>query len=252
MVRILATVVALLGSVLLSSDPVFAVSELSRRHTTVHVGSNSITADRNLTFGDYTKGRTFTVTLDFASTCHVVFSGLTLRSPNPFTPRGAGGAISDVSGTPSPGQAGTTGSVTFDIRFDALHHQPTKDFGVAHLNLVLGVDEDCQPSTGDADGVDESTNIPIKITVLVFPDTGGRSKPCGYATLSTDPATHQAIYEADQPDCPAPIVTYVLVGVSGSAGRPPSLGPGLSIYAPGGADPAAVAAAIRLTGGTAR
>jgi hypothetical protein len=166
--RLLALVfVALLGCLLLSSDPALAATtEFSRGQTTVTVGSNTITADNNVKFVGYTAGDTITVTLNFSSTCNVVFSGLTLRSPNPFTPhRGVTGAISNVTGTPAPGSASTTGSVTFDIRFDTLKHAGKKDFGMAHLSLVLGVDEDCNPATGDADGVDGASSIGVQLSV---------------------------------------------------------------------------------------
>ena len=69
--------------------------------------------------------------------------------------------VSGVTGTPG---VGTTGSVTFDIQFTSLKHAGKKHFGVAHLNLVLGVDEDCNLTTGDANGVDGSTTIGVQIS----------------------------------------------------------------------------------------
>jgi hypothetical protein len=174
----LASVVALLCCSLLSSNPVLgAAAEFSRGQTTEMVGSNSITVDNNVKFVNYTAGEVLTVTLEFSSTCNIVFSGLTLRTPRPFTPpRFVNGSISNVTGAPSPGVPGTAGSVTFDIQFDKL--KPTgmmmnmgmmRDFAMAHLNLVLGVDEDCNPATGDAHGVDGSATIGVQISVLTAP-----------------------------------------------------------------------------------
>ena len=37
--------------------------------------------------------------------------------------------------------------------------------GLARLNLVLGVDRDCDLATGDPDGVDGATTIPVEIWV---------------------------------------------------------------------------------------
>jgi hypothetical protein len=36
---------------------------------------------------------------------------------------------------------------------------------MAHLNLVLGVDSDCDPATGDTSGIDESVSIGVQISV---------------------------------------------------------------------------------------
>jgi len=162
----LAFIIAVLSGLLLSSEPAAATAvEFSRGQTTVTVGSNTITADNNVKYVLYTTGETITVTLHYSASCNIIFSGLTLRSPNPFTPRGVAGAIANVSGTPPSGGATTTGSVTFDIQFSALKQAAMKSFGVAHLNLVLGVDDDCSPVTGDADGVDGQVTIGVQISV---------------------------------------------------------------------------------------
>jgi hypothetical protein len=158
---------ALLGCVLLSSGPALATTEFSRGQSTEAVGSNTITADSNVKYVSYTTGETINVTLDYTSTCNIVFSGLTLKVPNPFTPpKWVTGSVANVTGTPTAGAAGTSGSVSFDLTFDTLKHAgKAKDFGMVHLNLVLGVDEDCSLATGDADGLDGSTTIPVQVSV---------------------------------------------------------------------------------------
>src|SRR2546425_9610796 len=156
--------VTLLSCVLLSSGPALAqtTTEFSRGQTTVVVGANTITADNNVKFVDYTADETITVTLNYLATCNILFGGLTLRLPQSFTPPNVSGTISGVSGTPL-GTVGTSGSVTFDIAFAPLKTAGKKDFGVAHLNLVLGVDSDCVATTGDA-GIDESVTIGVQIS----------------------------------------------------------------------------------------
>ena len=131
--------------------------------TTVVVGANTITADNNVKFVNSTARETIPVTLNYSATCNILFGGLTLRLPQPFTPPNVSGTISGVSGTP-PRTVGTSGSVTFDIVFAFLKHAGQKDFGVAHLNLVIGVDSDCDATTGDAAGIDESATIGVQIS----------------------------------------------------------------------------------------
>ena len=158
--------VTLLSCVLLSSGPALAqtTTEFSRGQTTVVVGANTITADNNVKFVNYTADETITVTLDYSATCNILFGGLTIRLPQSFTPANAvSGTISGVNGTPQ-GAASTSGSVTFDIVFASLKTAGKKDFGVAHLNLVLGVDSDRNPATGDTAGIDESITIGVQIS----------------------------------------------------------------------------------------
>ena len=79
--------VTLLSGVLLSSGPALAqTTEFSRGQTTVVVGANTITADNNVKFVNYTADETIPVTLSYSATCNIVFGGLTLRLPQPFTP----------------------------------------------------------------------------------------------------------------------------------------------------------------------
>src|SRR5438093_12149969 len=156
----------LLSCVLLSSGPALALTtEFARGQTTVVVGASTITADNNVKFVNYTKAdETITVILDYSATCNILFGGLTLRLPQSFTPANAvSGRVSGVTGTPQ-GAGSTSGSVTFDIVFDALKTAGKKDFGVAHLNLVIGVDSDCDPATGDGAGIDESVTIGVQIS----------------------------------------------------------------------------------------
>jgi hypothetical protein len=164
MKRLTLVVTLLLGCLLLASGPVLAATEFNRQQTTVTVGSNTITADNLVQYVSYTVADTIPVTLSYSAPCNIVFSGLTLRQPNPFTPpKSVTGSISNVSGTPT--SAGITGSVTFDIQFSSLKQAGhSKQFGMAHLNLVLGVDEDCNPATGDANGVDGSVTIPVEVS----------------------------------------------------------------------------------------
>ncbi len=158
--------VTLLSCVLLSSGPALAqTTEFSRGQTIVVVGANTITADNNVKFVNYTARETIPVTLSYSATCNILFGGLTLRLPQSFTPaNGVSGSVSGVTGTPQ-GAASTSGSVTFDIVFDSLKTAGKKDFGVAHLNLVIGVDSDCDPATGDGAGIDESVTIGVQISV---------------------------------------------------------------------------------------
>ena len=159
--------VTLLGCLLLSSGPALAqATEFSRGQTTVTVDLNTITAENNVKFVNYTEGESLTVTLNYSATCNIVFSGLTLRLPQPFTPANGktGRTFAMVSGTPSPGAPSTRGSVTFTISFSSLKPAGPKSFAVAHLNLILGVDSDCDPTAGDGDGIDESVTIGVQIS----------------------------------------------------------------------------------------
>src|SRR5947209_18371824 len=104
--------VTLLSCVLLSSGPALAqttTTEFARGQTTVVVGANTITADNNVKFVDYTARETIPVTLSYSATCNIIFGGLTLRLPQSFTPANAvSGSVSGVTGTPQG--AGSTSS----------------------------------------------------------------------------------------------------------------------------------------------
>jgi hypothetical protein len=146
--------------------------EFTRGTTTVEVGEAILTVENNVKFVGYTVGEVLTVTLNFSSTCPIVFSGLALRAPQPFTPpKSVVGSLGTVTGTPS-GTADLVGAVTFELTFTDLKdtgpkkaETPKKSFGVSHLDLTLGVDSDCDPATGDALGIDESVTIGVQVSV---------------------------------------------------------------------------------------
>jgi hypothetical protein len=156
---------SLLGLVVAAS-PAHAATELRRVETSVELDENTVSVERAVRYVAYTAGETLSITLNYEGTCNVVFGSLSLRGPNPFTPRVVTGTLENVTGTPAPGSPATSGNVTFDLTFDTLKKAgKAKEFGLAHMTLVLGVDEDCDPSTGDADGVDETLSLPVKIFV---------------------------------------------------------------------------------------
>ena len=150
----------LLGLVL-GAGPALATTEVRRVETTVELDENTVTVERAVRFVEYTAGETLSITLEYSGTCNVAFGDLALRGPNPFTPRVVTGTLASVTGAP----AGTSGSVTFDLTFDTLKKAGKKEFGVAHMTLTLGIDEDCDPATGDADGVDGTLSLPVKVFV---------------------------------------------------------------------------------------
>ncbi|HYB43932.1 MAG TPA: hypothetical protein VEL75_19285, partial [Candidatus Methylomirabilis sp.] len=127
-------------------------------------------ADSVVKFGDYVPGERISITLEYSATCNIVFSGLALWRAAPFSPpRLVSGTVSNASGTPRPGSAGTTGSATFDIVFSTLNKTATgAQSGVARLDLTLGVDKDCDLGTGDFDGIDRT--IPIRVIISVSSD----------------------------------------------------------------------------------
>lgn len=157
-----------LGCVLLSPSPVFAAAtEVSRGQTTLTIEQNVVTLDNDVKYVGYVLGDKIQITLEYSARCNVVFNELALFKAIPFTPpRVVTGELANVSGTPRPGEAATAGSVTFDIKFNTLKSEPTgRQSGMARLNLVLGVDKDCNPATGDPDGVDRSNTTRVQIWV---------------------------------------------------------------------------------------
>ena len=81
------------------------------------------------------------------------------------------GDIGNVTGVPARGDSASTGSVTFDLKFNSLSRDAGDGdvSGLVRLNLVLGVDKDCDLATGDTDGVDGSTTIRVDISVSEGP-----------------------------------------------------------------------------------
>ena len=163
----MACLLAVSGS-LLPTGPAFAASELSRKQTTVTVERNAIAVDRDVTYGGYAPGERLDVAVEYSATCKVVFKSLALFRASPFAPvRTVTGDLGNIRGTPPPNHAATTGMVTFDLRFNTLGQTPAGgQTGLARLDLVLGVDKDCDLATGDTDGVDRSVTIRIQVRVF--------------------------------------------------------------------------------------
>ena len=166
MPRRLATLMGL-GCLLLASLPALAAAlEGSRSQTTVTVERNAITVDNDVKYVGYEVGERIQITLEYLATCNIVFNGLGPFKARPFTPATVTGQIGNVNGTPRPGGAATTGGVTFDMQFTRLGATPGgAQSGLARLDLVLGVDKDCDLATGDPDGVDRATTIRVLISV---------------------------------------------------------------------------------------
>jgi hypothetical protein len=162
---LLITVVALAW--LAAAAPAFAAAlEASRSQTTVTVERNAITVDNDVKYVSYEVGERIPITIEYSATCNIVFNGLGPFRARPFTPIAATGKIANVGGTPRPGGAATAGSVTFDMQFTKLGATPGGgQSGLARLDLVLGVDKDCNLATGDPDGVDRSATIRVLISV---------------------------------------------------------------------------------------
>jgi hypothetical protein len=156
-----------LGCLLLSPAPLFAgAAELSRVQLTRTSGQNTITVDGRVNYGGYSPGETIRVTLDYSATCNIVFRGLTSPGVRPFSPPKVTGTVGNVSGTPTEGHGTTSGSASFDIRFTTLNQvKADTQSGLAYLDLVLGVDKDCNLATGDPDGIDTSLTIRAQILV---------------------------------------------------------------------------------------
>lgn len=167
--RIVFAVLACLA--LSSSRLCAATTESSRAKTTVTLDRNAIVVDYEVKYADYAVGEWIPVTVEYSATCNIVFKALALRTPTPFVPsRFVTGEIDNVGGTPLAGHAAKAGKATFDIRFNALSQVETGgQSGVGRLNLVLGVDKDCDLATGDADGMDRTTTIPVQIGVSTEP-----------------------------------------------------------------------------------
>jgi hypothetical protein len=90
----------------------------------------------------------------------------------PFGPSaGLSGDITNITAVPAKGYPASMGSVTFDLRFNSLGRDAGDGdvSGLVRLNLVLGVDRDCDLATGDTDGVDGSTTIRVDISVSEGP-----------------------------------------------------------------------------------
>ncbi len=103
-------------------------------------------------YGGYVAGETIPITLEYMATCNVVFGGLTLVRRAPFGPSaGVSGDIGNIAAVPAKGYPASMGSVTFDLKFNSLGRDAGDGdvSGLVRLNLVLGVDKDCDLATGD-------------------------------------------------------------------------------------------------------
>jgi hypothetical protein len=163
---------------LLFSAGAASAADLFKTGRTV-VNQNDITVTNNFKYVNYlytpeTGGETLHVTLTFHGSCLAVnplifppqphtggvdFVSLGSRVPNGFTPKGVTGLIGNVDGTTTPG------TVTFDLTFDTLKNAGlAKQFGVAHIDLNLAVDDDCNVNTDP---------VPAKVGVQVSASTAG-------------------------------------------------------------------------------
>ena len=167
LIRVVLHALWLLGCLLLASGPACAAAlEASRGQITVTVERNAITVDNDVKYVRYEVGERIQITLEYSATCDIVFNGLGPFRARPFTPMAVTGQIGNVSGTPRPGRAAAAGNVTFDTQFTRLGATPDgAQSGLARLDLVLGVDKDCNLATGDPDGVDRTTTIRVLISV---------------------------------------------------------------------------------------
>jgi hypothetical protein len=164
LMRYTITALALLA-LAAGAGPALATEELRRVTTTIEVDENAVTLVRLLKLVEYTAGETLAIGLEFSGTCNLVFQDLALRPRNGFTPRAATGTLASVVGTPAAGAPDTAGVVNLELTFDTLRKAGGKEHGKAHLTLLLGVDSDCDPATGDEDGVDDTLKIPVKVSV---------------------------------------------------------------------------------------
>jgi len=159
---------ALLACLLLSAPPAFAAAtESARSQTSMASRQNTVTADNDVKYVDDVPGQRIPVMLEYSADCNVVFKDLALFRPIGFAPpKIVTGQLTGIYGLPLKGRAANTGDVTFDLKFDSLDRRPCgEQTGMARLNLVLGVDQDCDLSTGDRDGMDRSITIRVQIWV---------------------------------------------------------------------------------------
>lgn len=170
-------IVAMAAGLALSAGATSA-ADLFKKGRTV-VSRNDITVTNNFKYVNYqyapeTGGETLHVTLNFRGSCPVVnpqiypplpdtggvdFVSLGSRVPNGFTPKGVTGLVSNVDGTTTPGV------VTFDVTFNTLKDAGSaKQFGIAHIDLNLAVDDDCNANTD---------TMPMKVGIQVSASTAG-------------------------------------------------------------------------------
>jgi hypothetical protein len=171
------TRIALMIACLTGITGLATAADLFKAGKTV-VYRNDITVTNNVKYVNYLYtgadgGETLHVTLPFKGSCLVevcpliapevcnggaTFVSLGSRVPNGFTPKGVTGTLANVvlDNTVSPH------TVSFDLTFATLKDTGSKQFGVAHLDLNLAVDDDCNAATDD---------VPLKIGVQVSAST---------------------------------------------------------------------------------
>jgi hypothetical protein len=159
MKKLLETTVLLIA-MSLSAGAALAVDDVfhSPGQTTLTVGSNTITIENNVKYINYVEDDILHVTLDYTSTCNVVINNITPRK-KAFTPKGVNGTAPSavvISVVPA-----ASGSITFDLQFTDLKKAGQKKFGMAHLNLSLNADGNC----------DGSTETPVNVGVQVSAST---------------------------------------------------------------------------------
>jgi hypothetical protein len=143
---------AMLAGAAFAADDVFHTGE-----TTVTKGSNVITIDNNVKYINYVEDDTLHVTLHFTATCNVLVTGLTAGHKE-FTPKGVAGT--GPTNVAFPLVAGASGDVTFDLQFTDLKKAgKAKHFGMAHLNLALSADSDCNTVT------ETPVNVGVQVSV---------------------------------------------------------------------------------------
>jgi hypothetical protein len=161
MKKLLKTVVFLMALAIFSGNAL-ATDDIFNNtvgQSSVTVGLNTITIENNVKYVNYILNDVLHVELDYTATCNVVVTGVQLRS-KAFTPKNVAGNISNVV----PSVVGATGSVTFDLQFTALKKAgKAKNFGMAHLDLLLSVDDGCtgSPDTSATIGAQVSASTAI-------------------------------------------------------------------------------------------
>jgi hypothetical protein len=173
-------IVATTAGLMLFAGVASAADLFKTGESMVTEAENDISVTNNFKYVNYlytapTGGETLHVSLNFNGSCldvnpliyppvpyagGVDFVSLGSRVPNGFTPKGVTGVISNVDGTT------TLGTVTFDLTFDTLKQAgKRKKFGVAHIDLNLAVDDDCDVATDP---------VPTKVGIQVSASTAAR------------------------------------------------------------------------------
>lgn len=173
-------IAATTACLMFSAGPASAADLFKTAESMVTEAENDISVTNNFKYVNYlytaeAGGETLHVTLTFNGSCLAVnpliyppvpytggvdFISLGSRVPKGFTPKGVTGLISNVDGTTTPG------TVAFDLTFDKLKQAgKRKKFGVAHIDLNLAVDDDCDVATDP---------VPATVGIQVSASTAGK------------------------------------------------------------------------------